>query len=94
MITFYLENTYKWIINDVKILVYNNYLLTLGRFKTTSKNFSRTNSKAASVTAGLGSTTSLLPTNTFMPDSFEQIVPFVATLCFFRKAAEKPDAQT
>lgn len=29
-----------------------------------------------------------------MPDSLGLIAPFVATLRFFRKAAEKPEAQT
>ncbi|THU60223.1 hypothetical protein C4D60_Mb07t10380 [Musa balbisiana] len=28
------------------------------------------------------------------PESFEPTIPFVATLCFFKKAAEKPEAQT
>ncbi|MDV3166795.1 MAG: methionine adenosyltransferase domain-containing protein, partial ['Waltheria sp.' little leaf phytoplasma] len=46
------------------------------------KNFSRTNSKAASVTAGLGSVAPELAN------------PLVALLCFFRKAAEKPEAHT
>lgn len=70
------------------------YLFTVGRFKTTSKNFSKTSSKAASVTAGFASATVLLPIDKFTPGSFELVTPFVAMLCFFRKAAEKPDAQT
>lgn len=71
-----------------------HYLLIAGKFKTTSKNFSRTTNKALSATAGLGpkleSPVSVMP----FPESFEPTIPFVATLCFFKKAAEKPEAQT
>lgn len=76
----------------IRMVKLDHYLLTPGRFKTTSKNFSRTKSKAASVTAGLGSETSLFPINAPKLDSLDN--PFVAKLCFFRKAAEKPEAQT
>jgi len=78
------------------------YLFTEGRFKITWKNFSRISNKAASVTAGFGSkptagfgfeSTAWLPT-TPVPNSFELKDPFVATLLFFRNAAEKPDAHT
>jgi hypothetical protein len=75
-------------------LVRGYNLFTIGRFKITSKNFSRTANKADSAMAGLGSMNVLLPTNTSISDSFELACTFVATLCFFRKAAEKPDAQT
>ena len=70
------------------------YLFTVGRFKTTPKNFSRTNSKAVSVTAGFGSKTSSIPANSSVSDSLGLAIPFVAKLCFFRKAAEKPEAHT
>lgn len=64
------------------------YLFTLGRLRTTSKNFSRSNSSIDSATAGFGST------NNPISNSFEPMNPFVATLCLFRKAAEKPEAHT
>lgn len=72
----------------------SSHLFTEGRFKTTLKNFSKTSSKAASVMAGLASTTVLAPLDACTPGSFAASSPFVATLCFFRKAAEKPEAQT
>lgn len=70
-----------------------SYLFTAGNRKTTLKNFSRIRSKAVSVTAGLGSPTSLLETNRFVC-SFSSTIPLVATLFFFRNAAEKPEAHT
>ena len=76
------------------MLVREYNLFTIGRFKIISKNFSRTANKADSAKAGLGSMNVFLPTNTSISDSFEVACTFVATLCFFRKAAEKPDAQT
>jgi len=65
------------------------YLFTLGRFRITAKNFSRTKSKAVSVAAGLG-------WEMFIPfDSYDELAdPLVATLLFFKNAAEKPDAHT
>lgn len=64
----------------------------MGRFKTTSKNFSSTNSNASSVTAGLVSTEVLASIDTSL--SFKVMKRFVATLFFFKKAAENPEAQT
>ena len=81
-------------VSDVSFFGKRYNLFTIGMFKITSKNFSRTANKADSAMAGLGSMNVLLPTNTSVSDSFELACTFVETLCFFRKAAEKPDAQT
>lgn len=62
-------------------------------FNTTLKKFSKSTSKAVSVTAGFGSITVLATTDP-SAESHEVDNPFVATLCFFRKAAEKPEAHT
>lgn len=62
--------------------VKTTYLLTAGRFKITSKNFSRITSKAASLIAGLATMSPVF------------LYPFAAILFFFRNAAENPEAQT
>ena len=46
------------------------------------------------VTASLGSLTALLSSNAFVYTSFALMTPLAATLFFFRKAAEKPEAHT
>lgn len=68
------------------------YLLILGEFKMTSKNVSNADSRTASVATGLGS---MLDSTTRTSDleSFDPS-PFVVTLCFFMRAAEKPEAHT
>ena len=71
------------------------YLFTLGRFSITPKNFSRIKSKTVSVAAGLGSEKFILLIRVPMFDSHEELAdPLVATLFFFKRAAEKPDAHT
>lgn len=51
-------------------------------------------SNAVSATAGLGSATFLVSTNTSTPAALDLGNPFVAMLCFFKNAAEKPEAHT
>jgi len=64
----------------------------LGRLRITAKNFSRIISKAVSVAAGLGSEKFIRAP---MFDSNDELTdPLVATLFFFKNAAEKPDAHT
>jgi len=70
------------------------YLFIEGRSRMIPKNFFRISCKAASVTVGLSPKSSSLPMDTLMPDSSENTRPFVATLFFFRNAAEKPEAHT
>jgi len=65
-----------------------------GRFSTTSKNFSKTASNATSPTAGFGSPLNLVATNVSVAELFVLTDPLTATLCFFKNAAEKPEAQT
>lgn len=71
------------------------YLFTFGRFRITAKNFSRTKSRAVSVAPGLGWEKFIPLFLAPMFDSFDELAdPLVATLFFFKNAAEKPDAHT
>lgn len=72
----------------------SNYLFTGGSFSTTLNNFSNSTSKAVSVTAGSSSLTVLATTEPSSAESNAFVEPCVAILCFFKKAAEKPDAKT
>lgn len=72
----------------------NFYLLIVGKSRTTSKNFFKATNKAVSVTVGLGSPYEPSAVVVPLPVTFELIIPFVATLFFFKRAAEKPEAQT
>lgn len=68
-----------------------------GMFRITSKNFSKTPSKAASVNPGLGSKPE--PESETTMTSVRILLgtdndPFDAMLFFFRKAAENPEAHT
>lgn len=66
----------------MEIIIKFTYWLTVGKFKITSKNFSRTTSRAASLIVGLAAMSSVF------------LYPFAAILFFFKKAAENPEAQT
>lgn len=70
-----------------KFVFWDTHLFTAGRFKTNSKNFFRRIKSASSVNRGLISIVFLSPV-------VSTTAPFVATLFFFRKAAENPEAQT
>jgi hypothetical protein len=68
-----------------------------GMFRITSKNFPKTPSKAASVNAGFEAKPE--PKSEITMTSVRILLgtdndPFDATLFFFRKAAEKPEAHT
>lgn len=66
----------------------------VGEFKTTLKNFSKTTNKALSMIAGSGLVVRLLDSMMFNPETVGLVLLLVATLCFLKRAAEKPDAQT
>lgn len=70
------------------------YLLIEGRFRTTPKNFSKTVNTVASRTAGFGCSKELVVIATPISEILGSGIPFEATLCFFKKAAENPEAQT